>query len=90
MTGASKWGLGASGAYILFGGALFYYATHCTETYCGLVALVAGLPWLLFLDLIGGDSYNAGTFVGIGTVVLNGVLLYLLFAWIEKRVKRSK
>ena len=85
----STWGGIAVVTYLVFVASLFYYATHCIETFCGLVALLAGMPWLLFLDILGGDSYNAGYFDWI-SIFLNIVVLYVAFAALQKFLKKKK
>lgn len=83
----SRWGTCAAGVYLLIIGILFVYATNCTETFCGLMAVLGGMPWLLILDLVGGDSYNAG-FIGQIAIVANVIVLYFLFAALQKWLKK--
>jgi len=83
----STWGIIAVGIYLVLVISLFTYATSCTETFCGLVALLAGMPWLLLLDLVGGDSYNTGL-LGWLAISLNLVILYFIFAALQKRVQK--
>jgi len=74
--------------YILLAIALFAYATNCTGTFCGLVALLVGMLWLLFLDFVGGDSYHSGIFGWIA-IGLNIVILDFIFATLQKRALKN-
>lgn len=89
MSKISKWGASAVVIYALLVALLFWYATSCTETYCGLMALLAGMPWLLLFDLFGGDSYASGVFGWI-SIILNIVILYFLFAMLQKKWLKSR
>lgn len=85
----STWGIVGVVVYGLLVASLFFYATSCTEAFCGLMALLAGMPWLLLLDLVGGDSYASGAFGWI-SIILNALILYFLFAALQKWAKRRK
>jgi hypothetical protein len=87
MSKISTWGISAAAVYLLLVAALFLYAKSCTETFCGLVALLAGLPWLPLLDFLGGDSYASGAYSWL-SIILNIFVLYFLFATIQRWVKR--
>ena len=87
MNQVSRRGIVAVAIYLVLVIFLFIYATNCTETFCGLTALLAGMPWLLLLDFLGGDSYNAGL-LGWVVIILNVVVLYFLFSTIQKWAKR--
>jgi hypothetical protein len=82
----STWGLGATALYALFVVYLFSYAESCTETFCGLVALLAGMPWLLLLDLLGGDGYASGIY-GWASIILNIIVLYFALASLQRWIK---
>lgn len=79
----SSWGIGAVSVYVMAVIALFVYATNCTGTLCGLLALMAGMPWLLLVDVLGEDSYSAG-YLGWCAMALNAIFLYFLFAALQK------
>ncbi len=83
----STWGAAAVVIYGLFIGFLFFYATSCTEAFCGLIALLAGMPWLLLLDMLGGDSYASGIF-GWVSIILNILILYFLFATLQRWMRK--
>lgn len=84
LSKVSSWGIIAVVIFLIATASLFLYATSCTETFCGLIALLAGMPWLLFLDFVGGDSYNSGIF-GWVAIGLNVVILYFIFAVLQNR-----
>lgn len=88
MKKISTWGVAAVVVYVLFTTFLFVYSINCTETFCGLVALIAGMPWLWLLDTLGGDSYNSGVF-GWASIILNILVLYFIFAALQQW-KRKK
>src|SRR3989344_3122959 len=87
MNRVSRWGAVAVAVYLISVVFLFIYATNCTETFCGLLALLAGMPWLLFLDFLGGDSYNTSLF-GWVAIALNVLILYFIFATIQRWMKK--
>jgi len=87
MNLVSRWGVIAGGAYILFVVFLFYYASNCVGGFCGLMALLAAMPWLYLFDFLGGDIYDSGAF-GYVFVALNVIIFYLLFSYLERRFKK--
>lgn len=82
------WGLVAVGVYICATILLFFYATTCSQTFCGLMIVLTGMPWLLVLDYLGGDSYNSGVF-GFIAVLLNIMVFYFFFAFLQTRHKKK-
>lgn len=84
----SGWGMGAVIVYIVGVIWLFIYATNCVGDFCGLTALLAGMPWFLILDIFGGDSYTSGLF-GWVSIILNIVFLYLIFSQLQKHIQRK-
>lgn len=84
----SKWGLIAVVAYLFFVASTLFYATQCTENFCGLIAFVAILPWPILLNNI--DAYvNYGSHVSTVFVVINTLITYLIFALLQRRMQRK-
>lgn len=85
----SKHGLIATSLYVLFFVGTLLYSFNCDEGFCGLMIFLPLMPWVMFMSKLNIDIYHLGL-IGLAPVLLNGVILYLLFAWIEKRAKRGK
>lgn len=84
-----RWGVLASGIYLLLTGILFWYSTTCAEPFCGLAALLAAMPWIAILDFLNTDIYSLYT-SGVFIIILNALILYFVFALLQRWVTRRR
>lgn len=84
-------------AYTLFAGAFIFFANTCSSFACSGIVLLLMLPWILFVDEAGFSISLAGINLNVSeatffwsTVVLNIIVSYLLFAALERWLKKGK
>lgn len=88
MNGLSKLGAVFASLYAVFTAPVFLYAANCSTSFCVVGAWVAVLPWFpLFGE---SSSLISGWPLLIILAVLDTVIIYFLFSFIEKLFRRSK
>jgi len=84
----SKWGLVASSVYLIITAGLALFATSCSGFGCSGVILLLMLPWVLFIDESGFGLGLSEQTLFWSVVALNIIALYLLFALLERWMKK--
>lgn len=94
MKKISTSGLVAVGVYALFSIWIFHEVSICTGMFCEAGIVVTILPWILFFDY-GLDKSIFGVKLNISSdfwywffVLLNVLILYFLFAFIQRKLKK--
>ena len=59
------------------------------SAFCGAGFLLVFMPWLIVFDFLGFDIYSL-KFSAIFAFILNIIILYLAFAWLEKVFSKKK
>ena len=94
MNRVSRWGAVAVAVYFALVGLLFYSATDCYGLFCGAVIIVVILPWSIIFEngihlQFGGINIESDSMIWFWTAaVLNVLILYFIFAAIQKWMKK--
>ena len=83
----SVWGIIAALIHLGFVGAVFVYVADCQGMFCEAGILLAVLPWFFLFDEVSLpiDGHTLFWFL----VALDTLLLYFIFAALQKRMKTS-
>ncbi len=84
----SLWGGIAAVIYLGFVGALFAYVSNCSGMFCEAGILLAVLPWFSLFDAASLPVSGHTLFWAL--VILDSLILYLLFAVLERWTKRAR
>lgn len=87
----SWWGAASVFVYLGFVGYLFQYTETCLGMFCDVAIVAAILPWVIFwedgfqVNLLGVNFNWDGMSWFWALVVVNVLILYFIFAWLQKR-----
>ncbi len=84
----SKWGVYVAISYIAFVALLLVSVQNCRGDFCSAGILLAVLPWFPFFDEVNLPVNGMTLFWML--VVLDILILYFLFAAVERWVKKGK